>query len=489
MIRLCIGISTISPGWQSLLEQIGIQFEEIDFSYNLAEKYSCLIINSRINQHALNKIYHYTNKHSGGILCTKIARTLFKKERILSNLILDVPHHLKKLIHSFYVGAGKLFSLDFEPDSEFKKNNSRRKRFPFKNGIHPDELVSSVDKASLKNAIEYVLHQLHYHRGVPYVSKWHSPAKKPIFAFRIDTDFGNKTSIQKLFDLANHYNIPITWFLHVKAHEDWLDFFHSFKNQEIALHGYEHGTSSSYEQISSNIEQGYQLMKDADLEPDGFCVPYSIWNNSLADVLNTYAFKYSSEFTLGYDTVPFFPIHREEKHSTLQIPIHPICTGSLNRNNIDEKGMLDYFEMILQKKLDQYNNVIFYHHPLQYGLEVWKSIFDQVNTYNLTKCTFSEIATFWKQRVKTNLDILFDRDTATLTCNTANQNLILKISTNSKNFYLLKASKVNKTLHSFEALPMPKNDDLSLSTYKELTGNRGQLLKSSILDWKNRKTL
>lgn len=489
MIRLCIGISTISPGWQSLLEQIGIQFEEIDFSYNLAEKYSCLIINSRINQHALNKIYHYTNKHSGGILCTKIARTLFKKERILSNLILDVPHHLKKLIHSFYVGAGKLFSLDFEPDSEFKKNNSRRKRFPFKNGIHPDELVSSVDKASLKNAIEYVLHQLHYHRGVPYVSKWHSPAKKPIFAFRIDTDFGNKTSIQKLFDLANHYNIPITWFLHVKAHEDWLDFFHSFKNQEIALHGYEHGTSSSYEQISSNIEQGYQLMKDADLEPDGFCVPYSIWNNSLGDVLNTYAFKYSSEFTLGYDTVPFFPIHRDEKHTTLQIPIHPICTGSLNRNNIDEKGMLDYFEMILQKKLDQYKNVIFYHHPLQPGVEVWKSIFDQVNRFNLTKCTFSEIATFWKQRVKTNLDISFDPNTATLTCNTANLNLILKISTNSKNFYLLKASKVNKPLHSFEALPMPKNDDLSLSTYKELTGNRGQLLKSSILDWKNRKTL
>lgn len=67
--------------------------------------------------------------------------------------------------------------------------------------------------------------------------------------------------------------------------------------------------------------------------------------------------------------------------------------------------------------------------------------------------------------------------------------MILKISTNSKNFYLLKASKVNKPLHSFEALPMPKNDDLSLSTYKELTGNRGQLLKSSILDWKNRKTL
>ena len=25
------------------------------------------------------------------------------------------------MIHSFYVGAGKLFSLDFEPDSEFKK--------------------------------------------------------------------------------------------------------------------------------------------------------------------------------------------------------------------------------------------------------------------------------------------------------------------------------------------------------------------------------
>ena len=48
----------------------------------------------------------------------------------------------------------------------------------------------------------------------------------------------------------------------MRAHEKWIHHFSSLKKQEIALHGYEHGTSSSYEHIITNIQQGKQIIDD-----------------------------------------------------------------------------------------------------------------------------------------------------------------------------------------------------------------------------------
>lgn len=489
MIRLCVGISSLTPAWQSLFDQLGIQAEEIDFSKSLSLNYSCLIINDQHNRDELKKAETFFTKDSGGILNLKPNHKLFHELRTEATLSVELPISFQNKVSQYFAGSGLIYTFDFNFEFELTLNNAKRKRFPFKTGAHPDEIVSSLDRGGLISTIRILVKEMHIHRRLPYVSKWHSPSKKPIFAFRVDTDFGDKSSIQSLYKLADSFQVPMTWFLHVQAHEEWLDYFHIFKNQEIALHGYEHGTSTSYEHLMNNIEKGKQLMIDAGFDPTGFCVPYSIWNDTLGDVLNTYNFNYSSEFTLGYDTLPFYPIHQEEQHSTLQIPIHPICTGSLNRKRVSVSEMESYFETVLIQKNNQFQNVIFYHHPLQPGLELWKNIFRKVNALNLNKLTFSEIADFWKSRINSIINVFYDDKLLTLTCDSSNSNLLLEVSVNSKEFYLIKASQVNQSLNMFEAFKTPKPQFVSNETIKELNGERVQLLKTSILDWKNRRRL
>ncbi len=489
MIRLCVGISKLTPSWQSVFDQIGIRYEEIDFSKSLSAYYSCLVINNPHTNDEIKRISTFLKKESGGVLLLNSNTHQFGTDRTPSKLSVNMSDLFVKKVSQFYSKTGLLFTFDFDLDHEYSKNTAKRKRFPYKTGNHPDEIVSSLDRESLRITIELLLREMHYHRKLPYVSKWHSPSKKPFFAFRIDTDFGDKKSLKELYTVAEHFQIPMTWFLHVQAHEEWLDFFHTFEHQEIALHGYEHGTSTSYEHVLNNIEKGKQLMIDAGFAPSGFCVPYSIWNDALGDVLERFDFKYSSEFTLAYDTLPFYPIHKSVQHATLQIPIHPICTGSLNRIKVTEKEMEEYFGMILDQKISSFQNVIFYHHPMQPGLDIWKRIFKKVNEVGLDKLTFSEIADFWKDRINSKIEVFFDIEKSTLRCDSSDTNLILNVSVNSKEFYLIEASKANRPLNSFDSIPCPKKIAFPEATQKELRGNRIHLLKTSILDWKNRRTL
>ncbi len=489
MIRLIVGISELTPGWQSIFQQLGIEVEPIDFSKSLENSYSSLIINSEHAEEDLAKIYRFLNKTGGGCIFTKPVKHTFSRERTASNHRIEFPDEYESSVKSFYLGSGLVFTMDANPDEEWSSNNYKRKRFPFKKDYHPDELVSKINRHALSHTLLIQLKELHYHRKLPFIYKWHSPTKNPFFAFRVDTDFGNKKSISSLYNLAQEFNIRMTWFLHVQAHEEWLDYFQSFKNQEIALHGYEHGTSNSYEHIINNIERGKQKMIDAGLAPNGFCVPYSIWTDTLGDVLTTFDFDYSSEFTLGYDTDPFYPVHQSELHQTLQIPIHPICTGSLNRKKASPDEMIEYFEKVIAQKMSQNENVIFYHHPMQIGIEVWEVIFKKVKAEGLQSLTFSEIAEFWKNRVYANIEASYDPDALTLYCNSDSPELLLNVSLNSNEYYLIEASQINKPLTSFEVQETTTVRKQSDYEKKELSANKFQLLKTSILDWKNRRNL
>ena len=65
-------------------------------------------------------------------------------------------------------------------------------------------------------------------------NKWRFPTSKPIITLRIDSDFGTQESLRTLYELADSYSAILTTFLHVKAHEDWLDWFAQWSNHEHA---------------------------------------------------------------------------------------------------------------------------------------------------------------------------------------------------------------------------------------------------------------
>ncbi len=511
MRHLCIGILELTPGWKSILDQIGVWYEEIEAFDNLLTSYSVIIINKPVSEEVEHKLHEF-NDAGGSVFETPNGDTFSharftvtkKVKSIINNGNIPFLDHISFLdIYSeahLYNGQTNFNGLiDFEkieggivcnfgvnPDELIANNEYTRKRFFFKEGKHPDELVSRVSKKEMADLITSLLKELHFQQELPFVNKWISPKEQPVFAFRVDSDFGDKESIKTLHEIGKTNQIPITWFLHVQAHEDWLNVFHEFEGQEIALHGYEHSTSTSYEQVFNNIEKGLQLLKDAGFSPEGFCVPYGIWNKALAEVLHKFDFKYSSEFTVCYDGTPFYPIHYEKETDTLQVPIHPICTGSLNRKDASLKEMKEYFSEVLENKRNRHENIVLYHHPLQTGTEVWNEIFSKVNDLKLTKLSFKEYAFFWKKRISAQYSASIDTANNALSFSGELEDIFIQVSNSHTSFELIQANGDNEVKNSGEFKYHTHAKKLTESEFKELKGSKLQLIKTSLLDWKNR---
>ena len=279
------------------------------------------------------------------------------------------------------------------------------------------------------------------------------------------------------------FEIKATWFLHIEAHENYLEYFKAYKDQELALHGYKHGYSSSIYNIIENIELGIDKLRKSDIQAKGFCAPYGIWNFSLEQALKKFDFNYTSEFTSGYDSLPFYVNH--SKH--LQIPIHPICTGSLKRKNFTISDMENYFLDIYQQKTSLFKPVFFYHHPMQTGLSLFKKIFEQAQSDELTNLTFNEFAEFWHDRNNFEFTAFFEDGNISLKTNMTDK--YLYISNSPEGFELITSKKelviksVNTSFkYGTRSIPF-------LQSLKKLHSNSFQIIKTNILDWKNRYRL
>ncbi|MEQ9310412.1 MAG: polysaccharide deacetylase family protein [Balneolaceae bacterium] len=513
MKNLCIGIIELTIGWKIILDQIGVWYEEVDFDGDLALKYSTIIVNQSVTINQEEQLHKYNDngssilETSSGDLFSHARFTAKKKVKRLINTgaipflahipFLDIfseaelyngQDNFDGLIDFEKHDQGIVCNLGIEPGNLIMSNSYTRKRFFYKKDMHPDELVSNVSKGSLIELIICILKELHFQQGLPFVCKWTSPKEQPVFTFRVDSDYGDQESVTELQNIGKQHQIPFTWFLHIEAHENWLGLFKEFQNSEIALHGYEHGTSISYEHVFNNIERGLQLLKDSGFYPKGFCAPYGIWNDTLAEVLQKFEFEYTSEFTIGYDSNPFPSYHLNNELKSLQIPIHPICTGSLNRKGATTDEMKVYFLNVMENKLARYEPVMFYHHPLQSGTTLWNDVFRKVNELKLTKLSFSEYAEFWKNRLNFSFEVFINPKTKELVFSGSLKDLLIQVSKNQTSFELIKVSE-HQEIQSCGEFNYHTTNQPAKEEIEQLSSSKLQLLKTSILDWKNRNRL
>ena len=509
--RLCIGIQLRTAAWEAVLEQLGVWFEEINYdATDLNLQYSVIILNKSPNRTQRKILKDYLDQ-KGSILevgnsCVftdsrNITSTNEKtiindyRESFLSH-ISHVDVHSKVQLHNKSVLMGGLLHIEEHENKNLaylgadvgkllQKTGYARKRFFSPKGGHPDEIVSRTSKHELTQILKATLKELHFRRSLPYIEKWTSPASNPVFCFRIDSDYGDKESIDKLYQTINRHKKSATWFLHVEAHEDWLNHFHKFENQEIALHGYEHGTSDSYKKISRNVQLGQQALEKANFNSTGFCAPYGIWNKALKKTLSESNFDYSSEFTFGYDGLPLQP---SDKDLPLQIPIHPICTGSLNRHQYSIEDMKGYFEHVFRSKLSRFEPALFYHHPMQTGLPAINHLMELSDFHKFKNLTFSQFSTFWKERCEFNFQAYLSEGRVLIE-NSTDPKKLIQVSFNHKEFDLIATeedvidlTKTSKLKYMKPYLPDP--DVVSQMRTRNL-----RLLKTSLLDWKNRVRL
>ena len=120
-----------------------------------------------------------------------------------------------------------------------------------------------------------------------------------------------------------------------------MEQFSGMQNQEIGLHCYNHKVTNQHNSIKLDVNKGIYILNKANIPFCGYAAPYGEWNIPLANAMEEADFTYSSEFTLDYDNLPFYPYLNSRFSSVLQVPIHPICLGRLKNAHHNEDDIIN----------------------------------------------------------------------------------------------------------------------------------------------------
>jgi hypothetical protein len=307
------------------------------------------------------------------------------------------------------LGGGHAVILPFDVAAVMTDDRTAFKNFYAPRERLPAERVSLVSKGEVRHLLHRSFEYLHHVRGLPYVHLWHVPhGQRNISAFRVDTDTSKRDEVDALYRIARDNGVGLSWYLDVKSHETWLQHFRFMVDQEIGIHCYEHHTYPDVEANLKNISRARHVLDAAGLAAVGFTAPYGTWSHALAGAVDRLGFEYSSEFSFAYDTLPLYPELNGTPYHTLQIPIHPICIGSLKRIGYTDGQARDYFRMVIERKLLRDEPLFFYHHPSHRGWEIVRFIFQLLAERGIENTTFADYGRWWKTRVQTAASMIID---------------------------------------------------------------------------------
>jgi peptidoglycan/xylan/chitin deacetylase (PgdA/CDA1 family) len=464
-----IGVLGLQSGLQALLENMGVRFVALNTLPKDVAEHSMIIVHrplekwerqelgklqpekkskenatqqlgilytyesSEMPEHALSREIRRTSITSRDLLGTQLEA--FTSVDLYTPVRLFEP--LEHLFSAVFLETMGTVYFGFPIEKTLECKGYTRKRFPSTLDLYPNELVSKVHRQKLQDLLQLGLERVLFSLGLPWVQTWVFPTDRPVITLRIDTDFGTQKSMQELFDLAEKHDAKLTNFLHVAAHDDWLEWFVNFPTHEYAIHGYDHAHIRSSYALYQDIEQANERMKEYGMKAKGYAAPYGIWSETLSKVLDTYPFIYSSEFTHGYDGFPYYV----KGHQRLQIPIHPICTGSLRRYGACDDDFKYYFQQLLDSKLRNWEAIMLYHHPLQPGASAIDFAMNYANEAGVQWLRYDEWANFWMNRLKQSYDLNYSSQNGVLT-GSMNGDIPLLIKTEHDRGFLATPSKV-----------------------------------------------
>ncbi|MFN1833951.1 polysaccharide deacetylase family protein [Balneola sp. MJW-20] len=496
------------PVWESIMDYLGVDHKQADLSEDLLSAYSLIIVNAETTRGEQKTLIKYVK--SGGAILEMFGHEFYYAERISTKFkrqIYDqsedtdlklIPFldfyssvHVHKdqeyfegLIHFKTKGKGSVGFAGFDLPSLISDLNFKRKRFISDRLPFPDELVSKVSKGYLLLLFRILLQKLHFLRDLPFLFKHYSRNSKPYFAFRIDTDFGDKDSINALLNLSRESGVPFTWFLHVKAHEEWLEVFKKDPQQELALHSYVHATSDDLKKIDRDLNKAQEILRRYKIDFKGFAAPYGILNNAVKKALERLPVNYSSEFSYLYDALPMY----QAEMKRWQIPIHPICTGSMSRLRYSLDDMKVYFLNQIREHQSDQTPLILYHHPMQKGFEVWDEILKSAIIDDFNPITMEGLRAWYNHRSTSSFSAVVENDSIRIECD-PQEDLCFNISREIKKFDLLKFKErtVSTNVSSSFKLKTPYTPpDLDIKKNRRTDIN---LIKTGIIDSRNRKYL
>ena len=448
-----MGIDSNKPGWEIVLKQIGVSFDQFSLSDKISpDIYSVLII-TEPHTSIENKVINDFLSAGGAVLYSDnsiLDKTSYKTRKVsflcseenspYSQVgLLDIYSTIRigksknsKTIDSklniFSTDNGTNLILPFNINELILNSNSRRKKFYANRKELPSEIVAEVSKGKLRKIVEISLEYLHHKRDLPFVHLWYQPyIDKNLFIFRLDTDFCSQKDADEMYKICQSNNISATWFLDTDS-SDRLNNYALMQNQEMAIHCDKHYVYDNIEDNYNNILKAENKLKNSEISVTGFAAPFGDWNYSLDKAMQKMELKYSSEFTLDYDDLPFYSYCNNEFSTVLQIPIHPISLGRLRRSHFSENEMLQYYLNLIKWMNKVGEPVIIYHHPHHKNFNIFDTIFKFVNSQNFGNMSMGEFSNWWEERNK--LEPEFQYVDNKLSVKLDSKNVFINISTN-----------------------------------------------------------
>ncbi len=442
-MRLQVGVIAQSPMWEQLLAQEGVPFQFISFGQ--IDDSAVVIVNRPLNAEEQRQVENYLSSggavlgfagHMDGVGGTTSRREqidylladhdeIFPDIQLLDLSVMgEIPREancLRTQTNTFGVFAGSMNGgyavvLPFDPVAAMTDVRVANISFYATRERLPSERVSVVGKGEIRQLLRRALEYLFRMRNLPYVHVWYYPnGMQNIFCFRIDTDGGSREEVDQLYHIALQHDIGMSWFVDVKSHEEWLQHFAFLTKQEIGVHCYEHQTYETYDANLKNISKAKTKLQQVGLSANGFTAPFGIWNPALARAIDKLVFDYSSEFSYLYDSLPLYPSHGTETFLTLQVPVHPICIGSLRKVGYSEGQMKEYFLRVIDEKLLRDEPLFLYHHPTHRCWDVVRTMFRYIEEKRIENITMIDYARWWGKRLSYHPAVAVDGNILSVT--------------------------------------------------------------------------
>ncbi len=434
---LHVGLVGEEPGWRAFLLREGIAWRQVIPPFKPSE-HPILVLGAHASRDLLAPIRAYLNDGGAVLVSPAHAPALtgmrMRKMRV-SYLVpsadpvfagidgidlrcpIEIPDRANVLAmlngeKAAFIGReghGHILVLPFDVPAILEDGRSGDRSFPSPASRLPFEHVSVVAKGAVRMLALRSLELLFHRRGFPFVHLWYYPeGAQSVFFFRIDTDYGTPEEIESLSRLMQEEKIAATWFVHVGAQRGLLERYAAMPEQEIAVHCDQHRLMLDPNEARRDLENAMRTLRDAGLSPVGFAAPYGRWSPASEAAALGAGVEYSSEFSLAFDDIPLRPLSGT---GMLQIPIHPICLGSLRRHRYSSEQSTKYFTQAVERLLARRLPVGLYHHPKDGHPEVLRDVFRHIRRSGIRNMSMMQFARWWKEREQARVTARFEQGT------------------------------------------------------------------------------
>lgn len=338
------------------------------------------------------------------------------------------------VVHVEKYGRGSIVASGVPLTSLLSAPGDRLRRFAEFSPV--TERVATVDKADIADTLLHMLRRAFEEAGLPLVTVPRFPlAAASVLVLRVDVDGVFGRNAMAIAAQAERAGVASSFYLNgdlCQRHPGPLGPWPG--RTEVGQHAWTHTLYETVEDNLENLRRAQAWMAETgQRRPDSFVAPRGLWNPALGEALRSMGYRYSSDFGLDFDSLPF-----RSDGGILQVPVHPY---SPERATVwtQEEGLpaptaadvRDHYLRAMERQVQLRRPAHLYGHPEVLGQmaeEVVPPLARRALELGMPNLTLGEFADFWIRRESISPSVTFDAKRAVLRVELTDDGLPIEIS-------------------------------------------------------------